>query len=136
MNPLNNGFLSIEQVSGQYFAASDKSKKLNANLREGLSFQEVLDKAAGKPLTFSRHASARLGSRNIELSTKQIQRLSDATEQASKKGIKESLVLLDQMAFIVNIPHNTVVTALPITEDTGAQTTQNIFTNIDGAVIA
>jgi flagellar operon protein len=128
MNPLNNGFLSIEQVSGRYLTNADQKKTANVNLPEGSSFQEVLEKAAGATLTFSKHASARLDSRNIELSTNQMQRLTDATEQASKKGIKESLVLLDQMAFIVNIPHNTVVTALPVS--------QNVFTNIDGAVIA
>ena len=47
-----------------------------------------------------------------------------------EKGIRESLVLVDQLAFIVNIPNNTVVTAMQQNE-----TDENIFTNIDGAVI-
>ena len=46
------------------------------------------------------------------------------------KGIKESLVLVDQLAFIVNIPNNTVVTAM-----SQKDAAENIFTNIDGAVI-
>ena len=57
-------------------------------------------------------------------------RLNDATQKASAKGIKESLVILDSLAFIVNIPNNTVVTALDQTESE-----DNVFTNIDGAVI-
>lgn len=52
------------------------------------------------------------------------------TAKASQKGIRESLVLVDQLAFIVNIPNNTVVTAMQQNE-----TDENIFTNIDGAVI-
>ena len=52
------------------------------------------------------------------------------TAKASQKGIRESLVLVDQLAFIVNIPNNAVVTAMQQNE-----TDENIFTNIDGAVI-
>ena len=50
--------------------------------------------------------------------------------KAQEKGIKESLVLVDSLAFIVNIPNKTVVTAM---DQTDAQT--NVFTNIDGAII-
>ena len=39
-------------------------------------------------------------------------------------------MLVDQLAFIVNIPNQTVVTAMD-----QAETQANIFTNIDGAVI-
>jgi flagellar operon protein len=51
-------------------------------------------------------------------------------DQAKNKGINESLVLVDSLAFIVNVPNRTVVTAMDQTE-----TQSNIFTNIDGAVI-
>ena len=46
------------------------------------------------------------------------------------KGIKESLMIMDKLAFIVNVPSSTVVTAL----DSSASKEQ-VFTNIDGAVI-
>lgn len=59
-----------------------------------------------------------------------MERLSDGTQKASAKGIKESLVIVDQLAFIVNIPNHTVVTAM----EQGEAAT-NVFTNIDGAVI-
>ena len=50
--------------------------------------------------------------------------------QAKEKSIKESLVMMDNIAFIVNIKNNTVITAMDQkTNDS------NIFTNIDGAVI-
>ena len=53
-----------------------------------------------------------------------------AQKKAGEKGIRESLVLVDQLAFIVNVKNNTVITAMDQTE-----TDENIFTNIDGAVI-
>lgn len=101
-----------------------------------VNFQEILGqkaeetKAKEGALKFSKHAAGRLEERNIELSETQLERLQEGTVKAGEKGINESLVLMDQFAFIVNIPGNTVITAMDQTE-----TDQNIFTNIDGAVI-
>ena len=81
-------------------------------------------------LKFSKHAANRLLDRNIALTDSQNVRLENGVKQASEKGIKESLVLVDSLAFIVNVPNKTVVTAMDQTE-----TDSNIFTNIDGAVI-
>ena len=82
-------------------------------------------------MKFSKHAVNRLNDRNIELTQDQMDRLNQATAQAGEKGINESLILVDQLAFIVNVPNNTVVTAMD-QKDKNNQ----IFTNIDGAVIA
>ena len=73
----------------------------------------------------------RLSLRNIELTNEQMDRLNQGKIEASEKGIKDSLILVDQLAFIVNVPNNTVVTAMDQTENKS-----NVFTNIDGAVIA
>ena len=81
-------------------------------------------------LKFSKHAASRLADRNIELSKEQLERLYDGAKKAGQKGIKDSLVIVDQLAFIVNVPNATVVTAMDSTE-----TSDNIFTNINGAVI-
>lgn len=59
-----------------------------------------------------------------------MERLNDGAKKAGQKGIRESLVIVDQLAFIVNVPSRTVVTAMDSTE-----TTDNVFTNINGAVI-
>ncbi|MDE6701628.1 MAG: flagellar protein, partial [Acetatifactor sp.] len=56
--------------------------------------------------------------------------LYDGVRRAGQKGIKDSLVIVDELAFIVNIPNSTVVTARDSTE-----TNDNVFTNINGAVI-
>lgn len=127
----NNGFLSIEQLQDQYL----NQKKNNSSVRNssGMSFQEILEGKQAQSTTevkFSKHAAGRLADRNIELTKEQMERLQEGTAKAEQKGIKESLVIVDQLAFIVNVPSSTVVTAMNQTD-----TAENIFTNIDGAVI-
>ena len=68
--------------------------------------------------------------RNISLTKEQNDRLENGVQKAVEKGIKDSLVMVDSLAFIVNVPNKTVVTAMDQKE-----TPTNIFTNIDGAVI-
>lgn len=128
----NNQFLSIEELQARYFTQSKKSQSKEA---DGISFQDVLNKTAQDSerktgVRFSKHAVNRLAERNIELTDKQMERLQEGAMKAGAKGIHESLVLVDQLAFIVNVPNHTVVTAMNRTE-----TTENVFTNIDGAVI-
>ncbi len=127
----NNNFLSIEQLQDQYL---NKTRQTNAvKTAEGRSFQDILESSqakAGGEVRFSKHAAGRLADRNIELTSSQMERLQEGTQRAQQKGIRESLVIVDQLAFIVNIPNQTVVTAMSQNE-----TAENVFTNIDGAVI-
>ena len=58
-----------------------------------------------------------------------MERLENGTSKAREKGIQESLVMVDNLAFIVNVKNNTVITAVN-------DATDSIFTNIDGAVIS
>lgn len=127
---IKQNFSSIEQVTGQYLNPKVSTNKLLQN--NNVSFEEVLkSKQEGlEQLKFSKHADSRLESRNITLTEEQKQRLEDGAKKARGKGIKESLVLVDQLAFIVNIKNNTVITAMSKEE-----TNDTIFTNIDGAVI-
>lgn len=128
----NRQILSIEQVQDRYLknptATDGKVSKPQ------ISFQDVLMQKTLQgqtdELKFSKHATGRLNDRGIELSDSQMERLSDGVRKAQQKGIKDSLVIVDQLAFIVNVPNNTVVTAMDSTE-----TTDNVFTNINGAVI-
>ena len=134
MKVQNNQFLSIEQLQAKYFTQSKQSKK-SMDAGEGLRFQDILNKTAENAektagVKFSKHAANRLAERNIELTDNQMERLLDGTMKAGAKGINESLVLVDQLAFIVSIPNNTVITAMNQIE-----ADENIFTNIDGAVI-
>lgn len=132
MDIQKNNFLSIAQMQDQYLNRTEKTQdKSNVEI----PFSEILkaktlEATQNKELKFSKHAANRLVDRNISLSQDQLERLNTATLQAGEKGIKESLVLVDSLAFVVNIPNNTVITALDKSE-----TNLNIFTNIDGAVI-
>lgn len=127
----NNGFLSIEQLQDQYLNQNKAASSVKST--DGRSFQEILESSqsrAGGEVKFSKHAAGRLADRNIELTSGQMERLQEGTQKAQQKGIKESLVIVDQLAFIVNIPNSTVVTAMSQND-----AVENVFTNIDGAVI-
>lgn len=117
-----------EQVTGQRGRITPQQNLTG----ERLSFQEVLQKKVqtDSNLRFSKHASVRLRQRGIDLTDGQLERLMDGTRKAGQKGIKDSLVIVDELAFIVNVPNNTVVTAMD-----SKDAVENIFTNIDGAVI-
>lgn len=82
-----------------------------------------------EPLRFSRHAEARLESRGISLDEAQFERLGQAVDKLDKRGAKESLVVMDDHAFIVGVPKRTVITAMSRTEAVG-----NIFTQIDSTL--
>lgn len=130
MNISQNQFPSIEQMTQQLNAGRNNSgvSKHNAST----PFSEILKNKqtvleAGE-LKFSKHANERLASRNIDLTDNQLERLESGARKAGEKGINESLVMVDNLAFIVNIKNNTVITAVNDGED-------KIFTNIDGAVI-
>lgn len=128
----NPQFLSIEQLQDKYL--NSVAQPDNRNVNTGQSFKDVLLQKSLQGQTadirFSKHAAGRLADRGIELSVSQMERLSDGVRKAGQKGIKDSLVIVDQLAFIVNVPNNTVVTAMDSTE-----TNDNVFTNISGAVI-
>jgi flagellar operon protein len=82
-------------------------------------------------LKFSKHAMDRLESRNIALNDVDMTQLQNAVNRAEEKGAKDSLVLLRDLAFIVNVKNRMVVTAID-----SERMKENVFTNIDSAVVA
>lgn len=126
MNKIINQFSSIEKFADQYLNNSANKPEDKA----GLSFEEILKQKQNTDIKFSKHATNRLNQRNINLSAEQSLRLEKGVSAAEHKGVNESLVLVDDLAFIVNVPNRTVVTAMEQNE-----TDTNVFTNIDGAVI-
>ena len=125
MQRLNDGYSSISKMASQLI--NQKSVNRNTSTDSKDSFEEILNstqKNSAESLKFSKHANERLADRNINLSAEQMERL-----EAREKGIQESLVMVDDLAFIVNVKNNTVITAMN-------DKTDSIFTNIDGAVIS
>jgi len=84
----------------------------------------------GQGLKFSAHAKERLNLRNINLTADDMARMNDAVNKAAAKGARQSLLVMDHQAFIVSVPNRTVITALD-----GSSMKENVFTNIDSAVI-
>lgn len=82
-------------------------------------------------LKWSAHATARLRQRGIELDPGQLQRVDRAVEKAAAKGCRDSLVMVDDATLVVSVKNSTVITALH-----RDQARENVFTNIDSAVIA
>lgn len=90
--------------------------------------QQLIQTAAG--VKFSAHAMERLRLRDIHLGPQDLARLDEAVRRAELKGARESLMLTDKGAFVVSVRNKTVITVV----DT-AHMKDNVFTNIDSAVI-
>ena len=123
-----NRFPSVPQVTGlKEFRPSENSGKIENGTP---SFEEILKQrtAGNEELKISKHANERISQRKIDLSEDQWGRLKSGVKKAEMKGIKESLIMVDDFAFIVNVNKNTVITAVDDNDE-------KVFTNIDGAVI-
>ena len=111
---------------------SQQNQALKVPKRPATSFQQLLDKQlGGEKLKFSAHAQTRLQQRTEPLSEQKVARLEKAVQKAAAKGSRNSLVLVDDLAFVVSVANKTVITAL-----SGESSKENVFTNIDSAVIA
>jgi flagellar operon protein len=125
--------VDMQQMIQQTKVKNDyQSPKTQNILNNGPSFEEVLSqvKKQESGVKFSKHASQRLEERNIVLSQGDLNKITDAIERADGKGIKDALIIMDNKQFVANIKNKTVITA-----STNEQLREQIFTNIDGAVI-
>ena len=117
----------IQRTGVQPSAASNQSA---ATQKSGQTFQQALQQEM-ESVKFSQHALQRLASRKIELDQTQLQKLQQAVGKAAQKGARESLVLMQpDLAFVVSVRNRTVITAVD-----GDSMKENVFTNIDSAVI-
>jgi flagellar operon protein len=100
---------------------------------DGPSFAQVLARQAGatEPPHFSRHALDRLSQRGIQLTQPTVDRLTGGVARAASKGSRDSVVFVDNTAFVVSVKNNTVITAVD-----SEHMREQVFTNIDSAVIA
>ncbi len=110
--------------------SGNKVERKNAEntINFGRLFEQELNKQT--EVKFSKHALERLQNRNITLSKEDIQKINGAVNKAAEKGVKETLIIMGNTAFIANVKNKTVITAA--TEEI---LKDNVFTNIDGAVI-
>lgn len=95
-------------------------------------FAGLMQEALQRPATvrISAHASQRLADRGLTLTDRDLARVGKAIDDASAKGSRESLILIDRLALVVSVPNRTVITALELHEAENA-----VFTNIDSVVV-
>jgi flagellar operon protein len=87
--------------------------------------------SASEPLRWSAHARERLVQRRIAITPDVHQRLEGAVAKAAAKGSRESLVMVDDMAFVVSVKNRVVITAVD-----RAGMKDQVFSNIDSAVLS
>jgi flagellar operon protein len=145
MSPISNpalvppGGLSTPVVPASGPGKSGASTPAAGNgATQGASFADALSRAGrveqadgSQQLQFSKHALARVERRGIELDSATLGRLSQGVRRAASKGSRDSLVLVDGTAFVVSVSNRTVITAVG-----SEHMKDNVFTNIDSAVIA
>jgi flagellar operon protein len=95
-----------------------------------LGFAGSLERAASG-LRLSNHAQKRVDSRQLNLTAPQLGRLDSAIGRAAQKGARSSVVMLDDLAVVVDVQARTVITAMQQQGQKG-----RVFTNIDSVVIA
>jgi flagellar operon protein len=132
VSPLNNPALVPPGGVGAAASTTPAGRGQREAPTTGSSFADTLKAADGsQPLQFSRHALARVQRRGIELDRATLGRLSEGVGRAAGKGSRDSLVLVDNTAFVVSVSNRTVITAV------GSEHMKDqVFTNIDSAVIA
>lgn len=95
------------------------------------SFSEHLNIAVRpEVLKISKHATDRLAERNIHISDVEWANVTEKVAEAKSKGIRDSLVLMEQAALIVSAKNSTVITAMDRKE-----AKNHLFTNIDGTIV-
>lgn len=121
--------LSSLENNIRYGPVPGNNENINSVFKDLFKEKLNTDKAENE-VVFSKHASERIKERNIDVNTDVTDKLNQAAEQAKDKGLRNVLVMIDNQAFIISTQNNKVVTALNSNE-----LKENIFTNIDGAVI-
>lgn len=98
------------------------------------SFGALLQQELGRTqpsqgVAFSKHAITRAEERGIEVTPHLMDQLAGSVERAQAKGATNILAMDGERAFLINVPHAKVITAI-----TQEEMKQSVFTNIDGAV--
>jgi flagellar operon protein len=96
------------------------------------SFKDHLaqELGSGRPVSMSKHASERLYSRGMEMSSERLNQVGQALDKAESKGSRETLILFDDMALVASVKNRTVITAFD-----RDKLREGVVTSIDSAII-
>ncbi len=138
-NPKINNILIPNVTSLPSQKKTDDVNKLKQG--ETSEFKGLLDSTVGqqtnpeatpasKGILLSTHAMRRLQERNISIDKEEYTKLQTAMDRLKLKGGQDSLVITGKAAYIVDVPKNTIVTA--IDKDSIGE---NVFTKIDSTIL-
>ncbi|MFI3173906.1 MAG: TIGR02530 family flagellar biosynthesis protein [Bacillota bacterium] len=136
LNGLNQSYQPTNNVAQKTMNGSNQTTKtldprqLNFESMMNQKLAEQQAKTSQGELSISKHATTRMEQRGMEMSTELMFSLNEAMDKVRMKGARDTVMIAEQGAFIVNVPNNVIVTAI-----TKEELKENVFTNIDSAVL-
>jgi flagellar operon protein len=123
---------SINQIRIQHLIQQQQQLNNQSNRLKTNEFEKILDKKLektidAKPIHFSKHARQRLNERQIEVREDELEKLNEALHTAKEKGIKNPLIVGENLICIANTDSKTIITIMDTMKD-------KVFTNVDGVV--
>lgn len=103
------------------------SSKTTSQFRDS-NFGNILNSSISD-IKFSQHAAKRLNERKIDMDSNEFIKIREGFDKLKSKGGKDSLVVTDHGAYILDVDNRTVVTAIDKKD-----MAENVFTKIDSTV--
>lgn len=129
---MENGINQIIKVRPRQRTELEKHEKVSKQDVQQSEFRKILDdhQTSGRELQVSKHAQKRIEQRKIQLDSSEYMKIKNAIQQLKGKGGKDSLVVTDKAAYVVDVEKNNIVTAVDRDASEG-----KLFTNIDSTII-
>ena len=124
--PVVTGNPQMNPVATGYITNGGQKEIAQSGGFEQVLRQQLLE---SQGVSFSKHAIKRAAEKNIEISAESLARLNEGVRMAEEKNLGDTLIMVDKLAFVVNVRNQTVITAMKSGDKA------NIFTNIEGTVI-
>jgi len=128
---MDNRILTRQPLQAPQKLQQQSSQIKQRQTDKKISFKDVLTTRLKEKsgVNFSKHARNRLVSRGIKVSESDLAKLEDGVAKAADKGSRESLIMVNKVAYVVSVENETVITAI---DDQNLK--ENVFTNIDSAI--
>lgn len=122
----------ITRVANNQNIVESKNNSINNRIDRAIEFGKILEKKiqSNSDLKISAHAADRLKERNINLNEIDMSNLRTAVEKVRDKGGRDALIIYNDTAYVTSVKNNTIITAVD-----SKSLKENVFTNIDSAVI-
>jgi flagellar operon protein len=130
-NDINNYYRVSSSIIQQTerLSLNQQNQIKNSSVATNSDFKDLFQKEFEKTVTFSKHAAQRSEQRSIEVSESDLEKISQACDQAQEKGINNALIMMDDSAFIVSAQNRRIITVMDKNE-----MKEKIVNDIDGAI--